>query len=286
MKNIVIVLLVMILIFTQGCIHSSLINTSSSIEEDIVFFPNGEYCHTLFDGCKIYRYSGEQFCLTYKNTDIVEGAFYKYGVYNDRYVAIHFFKLNNNYVANNNNLICFNGDFFDIEENSFILFDSRENNIEKFTSISKFNDFIEKHSINLKQWYYGADALSNKIELSENCYIEDAGKYRGQILFINSSPLLEGVISEYATIDNNHIAIVFKDVALDYGPEFTNITNQNLHYEIYSSNSKYRIGLLSYDIEYSGIVVVNISNGCISEYASKNELKTFFSNENYDWTKI
>lgn len=268
MKKLVCVFIVFLFSF---CLCSCTSGNAENENEPILLAPNGDYEHELFNNCYVYGGSINNDYLQYNGEIVLKGSFYKYAASSDRYVAIHYMELSE--VENNtNDTITFSMDIVKVNKDCFVLFDAENQNKTEFNSIESFNSACQKLGVNFEHWYY-CDVESNKIDLTENCYIEDAGKYRGQVLFVNDLPLFEGAIDSYSVIDGNKVAFEFKLVNSDFGPEFNNRTNQSLSLSEFSTSQKYHVsGLLYYDVIYSSYILLDTSNNQFVEYKSKNDI--------------
>ncbi len=254
----------------------SLIGCQSKIDnkdkyEPVLVAPSGDYEHQLFDNCFIYCFDND--CkLEYNNADIAEGTFYKYAAYDDRFVAVHNMELSDyNDESKNNKTILLNDIEFCVNKDNFILYDTENNDLKYFKDLESFNEYCRKMSIIFDKWQY-RDCESKRININDNCYIEDAGKYRGQYLYVNDMPMFEGVIKSYSLLNDDEIAINLQLADFDYGPEFFGYTNKNLDLEKYSVSKKHRYsGLLFFDVYYESYIVVNTKDGSFMEYSSKDE---------------
>lgn len=268
MKKVICLLLALYIMLNFG---------ACKIENDVENEPNllavnGDYEHQLFDNCAIMGGNINEYMLMYNDNVMYKGSFYKYSSFDNRYVAIH----NMNLVEvpdDSDNSIKFSMDTVKIEKDCFVIFDAENQSITEFESIESFNVECEENNLNFENWYF-RENKSQKIQITDNCYIEDAGDYRGQILYYNNLPVLEGVISLYEFTDDN-LTFEFKIVDSDFGPEFPEITNQNLNLKEFQSSKKYHVeGLLFYNMIYEAYIVFNTKTGEFNEYKNKAEYLT------------
>ena len=251
-----------------GCTHSN--TTDNNINEPVQIAPNGDYRHVLFDNCVIMGESLNGSYLLYNDTISCEGAFYKYSSFNNRYVAIHYMNLTET-LDDADDTIKFGAHTVKIDKNCFMIFDSKNQRITEFESIEEFNQECYTNNLHFENWYF-RDSKSQNIQINDNCYIEDAGDYRGQVLYYNNVPVFEGIISSYE-LKNDYLGFDLKVVDLDYGPEFPGKTNQNLNVIEFQSSGKYRIDgtLLLYKIKYQAYIVFDTHTGTFTEYKNKND---------------
>lgn len=242
--------------------------------EPEILAPNGDYSHELFENCYILGGGINENFLVYNEEKIFNGTFYKYSSSNNRFVAIHNMELTENVnKANKKNCITFSMEKVMVNNDYFIIFDTKNKSIIKSLSIDDFNQKCLSLKIEFDNWYYG-DTKSVKIDVTNNCYIENCGNYRGQILFVDNLPLFEGIIDTYTIIDNNTLALTLQIADLDYGPEFPNITNKNLDYKTFAVNKKYHsAGLLFHNIKYSSYIMLNTNDKSFHEFSSKKDIE-------------
>lgn len=261
-KLLSLILILLLSVTLYGC-------STNNEKEPVLLAPNGDYKHELFDNCVIMGGSINDSLLYYNNEIIYKGSFFKYSAFDNRYVAIHNMEL---VEAPNDSdaTIKFSMDTVKINKSCFIIFDSENQSVSEFENIETFNDECFKKSLNFDNWYY-RETKSERITITDNCYIEDAGDYRGQLLYYNNVPIFEGIISSYE-FDNDCLGFEFKIVDSDYGPEFPEITNQNLNKKKFQTSKKHRVeGLLFYDVTYEAYIVFNTKTGNYQEYKSKND---------------
>ncbi len=222
MRKIIVVLLILTLLLS-GCQKKEereFVSSISSEEQNEILDPSGSYRHTLFEGIYIEVSTGTTYELFNSNgTRILEGLFYKYTFNNDGYIAICNLSgvdiLNENQTNYINIKEKYGYDKFEIH-----LFDSNLNTIEIYDSYSDFCKYCKDNSISFEHWYYRGAGYSNRIDLIDSVYIENARVEgygsRGMTLFINEEPNLIGCISEYAVVDKATVAVRFQEREYEY----------------------------------------------------------------------
>lgn len=267
-KALCIIIAILMAVSLMGCQGKS---NDKDKYEPVLVAPSGDYEHQLFGKCFIYCFDNN-YTLEYNNVDIAEGTFYKYAAYDDRFVAVHNMELSeDNGESENKKTVLLNDIEFGVDKDNFILYDSKNNDLKYFNNIESFNEYCRKMSIVFDKWQY-RDCESNRININDNCYIENVGKYRGQYLYVNDMPMFEGIIKSYSVLGNDEIAINLQLADFDYGPEFLSCTNKDLNLEKYSVSKKYRYsGILCFDVYYESYIVVNTKDGKFIEYNSKDD---------------
>lgn len=265
MKKVICLLLV-------SCVMLSFCSCSaeSNIEnEPHLLASNGDYEHKLFDNCVIVSGGINEYMLMYNDNLILKGSFYKYASFDNRYVAIHNMNLTEVF-EDSDNTIKFSMDTVEIRKSCFVIFDAQNQSITEFESIESFNTECEEKNLKFDNWYF-REIKSQKIQITDNCYIEDAGEYRGQILYYNKLPVLEGIISSYE-ITGDNLAFEFRVVDSDFGPEFPKKTNKSINLKKFQTSKKYHVeGLIFNNMIYKAYIVFNIKTGEFKEYKDKTE---------------
>lgn len=284
LKYIIITLLVIVTIASfSGCKQNNKSEdydtTNGTIEMDV----HGDYEHKLFGKYAVWCDHDES-TLYYDDNEILTGSFFKYAFTDKQYIAIHYMKVDNNYQNKKDNepIIKFSSDTVCDKEDYFSLYNSKNQKLNKFNTIEQFNNYCSENNIHFDKWFY-RDSKSEIIKLNENAYIEDAGKYRGQFLYVNNIPLFEGFIKSYAILDDDKIAINLKLADYDYGPEFYDYTNKNLDFETYAVSKKHYFSdiSLSFDVYYESYIIVDTKNVTHKEYMSKKDIS-----DNCEWIDV
>lgn len=246
-----------------GTLYSNSIETNDEYEP-VLLSTNGDYKHELFDGCIIYSGAENKWVLEYNSAKIISGTFYKYSHFNERYVAIHNMILGAN-TTDSENQIKYSMDMFDIEEYYFFLFDTKEKQSYKFDTLQEFNSKCSELKLSFDNWYY-RENKSERMQFSDNCYIDDSGNYMGQTLYFNDIPILEGIITD-CEMNDDKLEFKFNIVDSDYGPEFPTVSNKNLDFEKYQSSKRIHItGILFLTAHYSSKISLDLNTGEITEY--------------------
>lgn len=282
-RQLLIPLLVFVTIISfSGCKQNSTAEKHNTNNDNLQMSFHGDYEHTLFNNCSVWCNHDES-TLYDNDNEILTGSFFKYAFTDEQYIAVHYIETSKSKnKKDNEQTIKFSSDTVHVEEDYFALYNSKDKKIKRFNKIESFNQYCDEHNIHFEKWFY-RDSESTFIRLNDNACIENAGKYRGQFLYINNLPLLEGFIKSYAILDDDKIAINLNLADYDYGPEFYEYTNKDLDFENYTVSKKhYFSGIsMSFDVYYEAFIIIDTKNGTYKEFKSKKDIS-----DNCKWIDI
>lgn len=264
-KILLALVLVIVCVFFTSCAYKEQ-DDSEAKERTNAFIvsPKGDYIHPITDEYAIYNTDRVVYELVKNENEVIlKGTFYSYSIIEDKCIAIHNMKFTYDLSGKYRN-IKYDMDDYGVVEDYYVIFYFDTEKLEEYSDISSFVEETKSKGLQFNEWYYHG-LLAENIPLTDNSYIRDLGDYRGQMLFINDIPVVEGIIDNYKVIDDRNIVISFKDYNSDYGKEFET-SNKNLSYEKFESHQLYKLfGIVYTKLTYSADIYINTEDGSFVE---------------------
>lgn len=249
--------LLFLLILFLCCVSCKKVDNSPTL-----LAPNGDYEFLITNDCTIRSFGINKNYFFYNNKQLFEGNFYSYALSKDKnYLFFHNFLLNDLNKQYPQNSIIINAQEYNIKTEEFVIFDITREELHKFPSLMKCNEYISKKAIRFDA-IYCQGVKSKKEVYNEKTFILDNGGYYAQKLFYDNFPVFEGYIKNIKQYDDTYISFDLTLANSYYPQEYIHLSNKSLNLKKYHKEGKIHAeGLIFFDKQYESNILFNIKTG-------------------------
>ena len=277
----IILALLIFLISLCGCSNDKVDEEPQEGVQNKILDAFGAYKHTFNKDSYIIVNDDDEYELFIRNCSALRGIFYKYAYNDDGCLAVCNL-INPREIQEDTasaNKITIYDFIYSYDQMKIYLYNSDMSLVGTYDDYKSFSNALKERKITFEKWYYREAGYSSAVKLTENAYIEDAGR-RGMTLYVDDEMFLLGTIREYLLIDQNKFAILFEEGIYDYELKDSKIKlNERLDVERFGQNAKIKdphsINPFKKVKTYGAAIIVTCDGDTVNieEYESKKALE-------------